>query len=183
MEDNLIIKSVTDALTSKMLFHITVKVKEVERTPVPQQSIWDKLLRKPLPQPISPETERVFTIYPCVVVNQYRIAGMAATLPTDLFEEQSLMLSYVPEHLPKMLYIIASAIQNNHKEPNAELITFLERNLDNIDISNLLTASLQATNMQDFMTSIVLMNGMAKILIPQTSPLDGSGLIASHTAQ
>jgi hypothetical protein len=184
MEDKLIIKSVTEALTGKQLYEFTVKVKFVEPVPEPTPlSFLDRIRGKQQPAPVQPETERHFTIYPCVAVNQYRIAGMAVTLPTDLFEDQTLMLSYVPEHLQSMIYIIAAAIQNNYKEPAPELITFLERNLDNIDIASLLMASLQATNMQSFMTSIVLMNGMAKILMPETSPLDGSGLIASHTVQ
>jgi hypothetical protein len=173
MEDNLIIKGVTDALTGKMIYEFTVKVRCVDAPIMPKQSRWDSLRRKPLPDPEQPETERNFQVYPCVAVNQYRIAGMAVTLPTDLFEDETSMLAYVPEHLPKMIYIIASAIQNNYKEPDEELITFLERNLDNLDIANLLTLSLQAANMQSFLTSIVLMNGTAKILIPETSPLDG----------
>jgi hypothetical protein len=173
MEDALIIKGVTDALTGKLIYEFTVKVRCMEPVEQPTRSIWDKLLRKPIPPMPQPETERDFQIYPCVVTNQYRIAGMAATLPVELFEDETSMLAYVPEHLPKMIYIIASAIQNNYKEPEAELITFLERNLDNLDVVNLLTVSLQGANMQSFLTSIVLMNGLAKILIPQTSPLDG----------
>jgi hypothetical protein len=183
MEDKLIIKSVVDELTGKMVYEFMVKIKVVEEVPAAALSFWDKLLRKPKPIPVQPETQRQFQIYPCVVVNQYRIAAMAVTLPDDLYDEEALMLAYVPEHLPKMLYIIAAAIQNNYKEPDPELITFLERNLDNIDISTLLMTSLQATNMQAFMTSIVLMSGIAKILTPQTSPREGRELIASHTEQ
>jgi hypothetical protein len=173
MEDKLIIKGVTDALTGKLIYEFTVKVREVEPVKQPARSAWDKILRRPAPAPVEPETERDFQVYPCVVTNQYRIAGMAATLPTELFEDETSMLAYVSEHLPKMVYIIAAAIQNNYKEPDAELIQFLERNLDNLDVVNLLTVSLQGANMQSFLTSIVLMNGMAKILIPETSPLDG----------
>jgi hypothetical protein len=173
MEDKLIIKGVTDALTGKMLYEFTVKVKCVEPVKAPKQSRWDRLLRKPTPASVEPETERFFQVYPAVVTNQYRIAGMATTLPSDLYEDETLMLSYVQEHLPKIIYIIAAAIQNNYKEPDPELILFLERNLDNVDVADLLTVSLQSTNMQAFLTSIVLMNRMAKILTPETSPIDG----------
>jgi hypothetical protein len=137
-------------------------------------TLWDRIRgRKPEAGPL-PEIERTFEIWPCVAVNQYRIAGVAITLPSELFENSTDMLALVPEHLPKMIYIIASAVQNDYREPDPELIQFFERNLDNIDVVQILSASLQAANMQSFLTSIVLMNGVAKILKPKTSPTDGS---------
>ncbi len=174
MEDNQIISGVVDALTGKMIYEFTINVKHIEPVIQPKQKWVDKLLRKPLPIADEPETQRSFQIWPCVVVNQYRIAGAAVTLPIDLFDDETKMLGYVNEHLPKMVYIIAAAVQNDYREPDQELITFFERNLDNTDIIQLLAASLQATNMQSFLTSIVLMNGTAKILKPETSPIDGS---------
>jgi hypothetical protein len=174
IEENNIISAAVDTLTGKMLYKFTVKVRHVEAPPIPKVRFWDKIQgKKPVPPP-APETERSFEICPCVAINQYRIAGVAVTLPSELFENATDMLAMVPEHLPKMIYIIAAAIQNNHLDPDPELIKFLERNLDNTDIVQILGASLQASNMQSFLTSIVLMNGVAKILKPKTSPLDGS---------
>lgn len=182
MKDNQIIQAVVDALTGKVIYEFTIRVNYIEPISQPKRSFLDKILRRPAPTDPEPERERLFQIRPCVVTNQYRISAKALSLPVDLFEEQEKMLAYVPEHLPTMVYIIAAAVQNNHLEPDLDLITFFERNLDNLDIADLLVASLQGTNMQSFLTSIVLMNGMAKILEPKSSPLDGSGLIASHTA-
>lgn len=181
MKDNQIIQAVVDALTGKVIYEFTIKVNHVEPVVKPKRSVLDWILRKPLPASPEPEIERSFHIKPCVVANQYRISAKALSLPVDLFEEEEKMLAYVPEHLPTMVYIIAAAVQNNYLEPDPELITFFERNLDNLDIAELLVASLQGTNMQSFLTSIVLMNGIASILKPKTSPIDGSGLIASHT--
>lgn len=179
MENNNVIQAVVDALTGKVIYEFTVKVNYLE--PRPKRKFLDRILRRKLQQSPEPEKERSFKIRPCVVANQYRISAKALSLPVDLFEEQEKMLVYVPEHLPTMVYIIAAAVQNNYLEPDPELITFFERNLDNLDISELLVASLQGTNMQSFLTSIVLMKGTAKILEPKSSPLDGSELIASHT--
>jgi hypothetical protein len=185
MEGKEIIRGVVDALTGKMTYQFTVPLRVIEPViqpePIipPKQSLWDRMkgIPKPeivYPELIEPEKERSFTIYQSVVINQYRIAGKALSFPNDLFEEEEKMLAYVPQHLPTMCYIIAAAVQNNYKEPDPELIKFFEYNLDNVDILQILVASLQAANMQAFLTSIVLMNGMAKILEPKASPQDGS---------
>lgn len=185
MKDKQIIQGVVDVLTGKMTYEFTVPIRVIEPViqpePVipPKQSLWDRIMGKPKPEiiwpdVIEPETERSFTLYQSVVINQYRIAGKALSLPNDLFEEEEKMLAYVPQHLPTMCYIIAASVQNNYKEPDPELIKFFEYNLDNVDILQILVASMQAANMQSFLTSIVLMNGVAKILEPKTSPQDGS---------
>lgn len=174
MRDYDIISSAVDALTGKQIYSFTIKNKNPQTV---RRTIFDWLMRKPMAQPT---LERKFDIYPSVVANQYRIAAKALSLPKDLFDDATLMLAYVPDHLPTMVYIIASAIQNTFEEPEADLIQYLERNADNIDIAQALGASLQATNMQSFSISIVLMNGMATFLKPKASPHDGSELIASH---
>jgi hypothetical protein len=174
MEDKQIISAVVDTLTGKVLYEFTIKVRRVEPVDLPKRSLWDKLIRKPnviLPEP---EKARTFQIWPAVVINQYRIAGAALKLPVDLFEDPTKMLAYIPEHLPTMVYIIAAAIQNDYREPEKELITFLEKNMDNLDIAQALAASLQGANMQAFTTSILLMQGEAMILTNEGSPIDGS---------
>lgn len=182
MEENQIIQGVVDALTGKVLYEFTIQVRHIEPVIQPKQKLWDRIGRKSVVAVIEPETERSFTIWPCVVSNQYRIAARANSLPKDLFDDDTKMFGYVQEHLPTMVYIIAAAVQNNYLEPDPDLITFFERNLDNLDIVQILAASLQGANMQSFLTSIVLMSGEAKILKPKTSPNEGSELIASHTA-
>lgn len=187
MQDKQIISAAVDALTGKKILSFTLINKvpdKIERPKPIQRTFLDKLFRRPiveLPSVVEPILSRTFDIYPCVVANQYRIAGKALSLPDDLFEDQSIMLAYVPEHLPTMVYIIAAAITNTYEEPTDELIQYLERNLDNEYLMSVLAASLQQTNMQAFTISITLMNGVAKILTPEVSPLDGSELIASHT--
>jgi hypothetical protein len=174
MKDKQIISAVVDTLTGKVLYEFTIKVRRVEPVELPKRSLWDKIMRKPIVFPDEPETERTFQIYPAVVINQYRIAGAAVKLPVDLFEDPTKMLAYVPEHLPTMVYIVASAIQNDYREPEKELMSFLEKNMDNLDVAQALAASLQGANMQAFTTSILLMQGEAMILTNEGSPTDGS---------
>ncbi|WP_114937578.1 hypothetical protein [Mucilaginibacter endophyticus] len=174
IEENNIISGAVDTLTGKLLYKFTVKVRHIEAMKIKPPTLWDRIRGINGEVEALPELERSFEIWPCVAVNQYRIAGVAVTLPSELFENSTDMLAFVPEHLPKMIYIIAAAVQNDYREPDPELIQFFERNLDNIDIVQILSASLQAANMQSFLTSIVLMNGVAKILKPKTSPADGS---------
>ena len=49
-----------------------------------------------------------------------------------------------------MLYLVTSAIQNNHLEPDSALIKFLENKIDGETILISLQASLQQANMQFF---------------------------------
>lgn len=171
MHENQIIRAAVDALTGKVVHSFTLRNRVLE---LKRRSFFQWLLRRKNKVVF----ERTFNISPCVVANQYRIAAKALTLPIEVFEDYATMLRYVPEHLPTIIYIIAAAITNTYEEPDSELIEYLERNLDNEDVLEILSASLQATNMQSFLTSIVLMNGVAKVL--KTSPQDGRELIASH---
>lgn len=182
MTDNQIISAAVDALTGKTIYEFDVENRSYKFIPTPKQTTWQRLLRKPIVEPIQMEKSRHFVIKPTVVGVQERIAASALSLPTDLFEDQSKMLAYVPEHLPTMIYIIACAIENREEEPDSELLHYLKWNLDNPDVLQILAASLQSANMQSFLISITLMNGLAKILQVSVNPLDGSELIASHTA-
>lgn len=181
MTDNQIITAAVDALTGKTIYEFDIENRSYKFIPTPEQTVWQRLLRKPIVEPTQVEKSRHFVIKPTVVANQYRIASKSLSLPVDLFEDQSKMLAYVPQHLPTMIYIIAAAITNTRDEPSSELIAYLEDNLDNLDVLQILAASLQSANMQSFLISITLMNGLAKILTTSVNPLDGSELIASHT--
>jgi len=180
MQENQIIRAVVDVLTGKVIYEFTIQVRKVKPVLPPKLTIWEKLKGVKPPTAPEPETERTFQIFPAVVVNQYRIAASALSLPVDLFDDPTRMLAYVPAHLKTMVYIIAAAVQNNEEEPDPELIRFFELNLDNPDIVQILSASLQGTHMQSFLSSILLMQGEATILTSEGSPTDGSESIASH---
>ncbi|RYF26555.1 MAG: hypothetical protein EOO42_01250 [Flavobacteriales bacterium] len=173
-EENKIISAAIDTLTGKLLFTLKIPVRWK-----PKRKWWQLFKNK------NDETVRVYEIWPCVVANQFRIAGKALTLPAEIFDDANLLFPIFEQHQKTMVYIIASAIQNNHLEPDKKLIEFLTNNLPGEDIFNVLQASLQSVNMQSFFDSIVLMNGLVKIVSQsqKSSPLDGSELIASHTQE
>lgn len=183
MEEINILTSIVDTLTGKPVYRLTIPIKWLPDPPKVKRSLWDWLTRKPMPVLPDLETYRTLEFWPCVVGNQYRVAGRAVLLPKEIFEDQSYNIDLIREHQPNIVYMVAAALQNNHLEPDPELITFIERNLDGIDLINTLIASFQALNMQSFTNSIVLMKGAVSILKPKASPNDGSELIASHTLQ
>lgn len=173
-EENKIVSAAIDTLTGKLLFTLNIPVRWT-----PKVVWWKRLFKRKVEQ----EKFRSFEIWPCVVANQFRIVGKALTLPKEIYDEPNLLFPIFEENQRTMLYIVASAIQNNHLEPDPGLITFLERNIDGETILTALQASLQQANMQSFFDSIVLMNGLVEIVSPsqtKSSPLDGSELIASH---
>lgn len=182
MEERFILKSITDTLTSKRVHQITVKVRFVVEPEKVRYTIWDWLSRRPRPLQPEPETHRTFEIWPCVVKNQYRIAGNAAMLVDSMSDDHSDNVKLILDNQPIVAYIVASAIQNNHLEPDPKLVEFIENNFDGEDLYTALQASFDNLGMQAFSNSIVLLKGTVTILKPETSPNDGSELIASHIA-
>jgi hypothetical protein len=183
MEDKIILKSIADTFTEAPVFQMRVPVRVVQPIQPIKRTWIDRLLRKPIPISPDPETYRDFVIYPCVAANMIRIAGQAALLSEAIYEDNSEnLVKLVPEEMPFMIYIIAAAIQNNHLEPDPELIEFIKINMSGRQIKEALFASFDALEMEAFTDSIVLLKGRVKIINPETSPEDGSELIASHTA-
>jgi len=189
MEDKQVLKNIANTLTQAPIHEMDLVVRYVpEPHPVivPERTFMDKLLRRPIPEvPPVPEPERVrhLVFHEAVVANQIRIAGEAALLPDTIFQDNSFNVGLVSEHMPRIVYMIACALQNDHKEPAAELITFLTNNLTGSQLRDALVASFQSLNMEAFTDSIILMKGTVKILMPEEmSPTEGSELIASHNA-
>ncbi len=112
----------------------------------------------------------------------YRVAGNAVLLVDKMYEDHADNFQFVNDNLPLITYIVAAAIQNNHLEPEPELIEFIENNVDGEDLYTMLLAAFNNSCMKDFSNSIVLMRGTVTILTPKASPKDGSELIASLTA-
>jgi hypothetical protein len=174
MNEDEIYSGVADILTDKP-YTLRIPIRWAPEPKPVKRSLLDRLLRRALPAE-HPETIRTFEIFPCVVANMYRIAGRAVLLPKEILGSSELtesVLPLIPEHLPNMVYIIASAIQNNHLEPAPELLVFIERNFTQVQISNALYASIEGLGLQDFLNSIVLAKGSVSILKPKTSPVDG----------
>ncbi|RZK73567.1 MAG: hypothetical protein EOO85_17065 [Pedobacter sp.] len=113
----------------------------------------------------------------------FRVAGEALKLPKELLPETPVNASMqmLMDHKERLVYITASAIQNNEKEPDQKLIEFISKNFGSSDLEQAVHASLSGLELEAFSNSIVLAGATQSILNPETSPADGSGLIASHT--
>lgn len=183
MEEKFILKSITDTLTGKKVHQITVPIRVIDPVAPIKHTWWDRVIRrKPVPIHPEPITSRYFEIWPCIVKNQYRIAGNAALLIDGLNDNHSDNIQFIQENQRIVAYIVAAAIQNNKFEPEPELIEFIEDNFDGEDLYTALRASFDNLGMQAFSNSIVLLKGTVTVLNQKTSPKDGSELIASHTA-
>lgn len=171
MTDNQILSALADTLTDKPRYEFTVTIKE------PRRTIWQWLRRQPI------QYSRTFTVHPPVVNNMYRIAGRSASLPVEVTKGTvaEIVLPLIYNHKDDVVYIIAAGIQNTKREPDNELIEFINDNFDAEDLFNCLQAVLGGEWMQHFFNSIALAKGTVKILEP-ASPKDGSESIASHTA-
>lgn len=180
MQEKEILQGIADTITGKP-FTITIPI--ICKPEQPKRTLLERLLRKPLPP--EPPKERVITISPCVVANMYRVAGRACSLPEEIISGSltEAVLPLIPVHLPNIVYIVAAGIQNDHLEPDPELITFIERNFEQDQLFECMYEAIEGLKLQSFLNSIVLAKGTVKILQPETSPNDGSELIASHTAQ
>lgn len=162
-EDQIISASV-DTFLEKPQF-LTVRIKKPKK-----QTLWHKILR------LKPETERIFTIHPCVAANMGRIAGVAVLMKNKLSGEspQEVLLPLLKDNRKDVIYSIAAGIQNDRLEPDPKLIYFLEDNLNAFDMEKALEIILDAKWLTSFFNSIVLITGSVSILRKETSPLDRS---------
>jgi hypothetical protein len=150
-----------------------------------KRTLLDKILKRPVPMVEIPQTEthRTFEISPCLLGNMYRIASRAALLPKEIYggEAVAVLFPLIPIVLPHLVYMVGAAIQNNHLEPDPELLLFIERNFTQSMIHEALVASIEGVDLQVFYNSIASVKGTINIINPEASPSDGSGSIASHT--
>lgn len=107
--------------------------------------------------------QRVFEIYPILVGNRKRISTNASfVLPENLFIDGELDLEkawkVINERSDDLVYIVATCIQNNRKEPSKHLIKFLTW-IDDQQFYNILDKSLSLAGIESFMRSIILIKG------------------------
>ncbi len=131
------------------------------------RSILYGLLLRPVPPTPEAEKERTLTFYPAVIANSSRIARECALLPNQIYEDAVASMSLLYEHQSRIVYIVAAALQNNHLEPDAKLIKFIERNLSGEELAEAFMASVAALNLEGFYKSILLVRPDVKI-IPAT---------------
>jgi len=173
MEEKEILSAIADTFTDKPRHTFTIQIREPEPVTQPNYTWLDWIRRKPKPEPIEPITERHFTITPSSLANSARMAGRIVLLPEEIASGRlvDVTIPLFLEHRQDMIYIVASAIQNTRREPDDELIDFINHNFDNWDLYQALHYALDCFGMQSFLNSTVLVRN---ITILKTSPLDES---------
>lgn len=141
-------------IVDKPLKEITVRQLEMS---------WiDKHIRK------KPEFRR-FSIYRARVCNMGRCADVANRLPEfkpnkdNPYEMIRIAMPLVHNHRLDVLYIVASCIQNNSKEPKKSLIRFIDVNFDSEMLFDVLLICLQSLGLQSFWEASLLIKGQNAI--------------------
>ncbi|WP_316743865.1 hypothetical protein [Pedobacter antarcticus] len=176
MQNNKIIQGAVGAMIEKARYILTVRIENPAPTKPVKRTFLDRILQRPVDSP-EIETERKLVFKPCKMANMYRIASAALDLPDGILKgdltSAILPLLKEPGHIEKIAYVIAAGVQNNHLEPEQELIQFILNNLDEQEMFDCLYQTLGNLGMQSFLNSIVLVRGTVNILEPKTSPADG----------
>jgi hypothetical protein len=114
-------------------------------------------------------SKRLFLIKPQRVGNVYRIASRAVSIDlkglnpeTNITISQGVhvIMDLMSRHGEDIFYIVAAAIQNDHREPTKKMIDFVKQQLEMADIFKILVYAISNYNIQSFMNSIVLIVGV-----------------------
>jgi hypothetical protein len=146
-----ILPKVAEAITERPVnFTIDIKPK-------------NKLHRWAIKRGISP-SKRFFEIKPQRVINIYRIAGRAVNFDTGkLFQTEDrlgTMNDVLTRHGEDIFYIVACAIQNDHREPTEKMIEIVKNEFEMSDIKTVLEITVSNYNIQAFLNSIALIVGV-----------------------
>lgn len=158
-----LLQKVSEAITEKPVT-LDIEVK-------PKNRIHAWLLKRKL----APLT-RHYEIKPQRVVNVYRIAGRAVLLDVAgiIGKEDNigLLMQLMAKHGEDLFYIVAAAIQNNHKEPSEKLIRIVKNEFEMKDLFTVLSITVSNYNISAFLNSIALIVGVdaLKIKSEQASP-------------
>jgi hypothetical protein len=122
-------------------------------------------------------SKRFFEIKPQRVGNVYRIAGRAVKLDTGkLFQTEDRigsMVDVLSRHGEDIFYIVAAAIQNDHREPTEALIEIVKNEFEMNDLLTVLQIAVSNYNINAFFNSIALMVGVDALNIKVSPQVNG----------
>ncbi|KEQ31184.1 hypothetical protein N180_02750 [Pedobacter antarcticus 4BY] len=119
--------------------------------------------------------QRVLEISPILVQNRWRVSTKAVGLPEDLFVNGTFQLNKawatIKDHNEDFIYIVATCVQNDKREPTKALKDFIRWLPENIFL-DMLDVSLSMAGVPNFMNSIILINGsnVLNVKEPDASP-------------
>ncbi|MEO7016273.1 MAG: hypothetical protein ABI067_06990 [Leifsonia sp.] len=119
-------------------------------------------------------SKRFFEIKPQRVANVYRIAGRAVKLDTGkLFQTEDRigsMMDVIARHGEDIFYIVACAIQNDHREPTDEMIEIVKNEFEMNDILKVMQIAVSNYNINAFLNTIALTVGVDALNTTKASP-------------
>lgn len=146
-----VLPKVADTLTEKPV-EITIDVK-------PKNRLHRWLINKK----ILP-AKRHFEVRPQRVINIYRIAGRAAQIePGKLLQSEDRVgafMELVSKHAEDIIYIVACALQNDHREPTKKLLNIVRNEIELDDILKVMQVAVANYNINSFISSIALIVGI-----------------------
>lgn len=120
-------------------------------------------LRKPI------NKERVLVFREAKICTVKKITAALVQLPTELYGHSNIdiALPFISGNLDRLTFIIAAAVQNDHKEPSKDLIAFIENNCSYSLYMEGLQYSIASTGMISFIEAYAMMKGAAAIINPE----------------
>ncbi|MFC4212155.1 hypothetical protein ACFOWA_13225 [Pedobacter lithocola] len=97
--------------------------------------------------------KRVFVLRPLLVGNMFRIASKVVLIPSNFLEQNltTAIMVGANQHLSKLVYCVACALQNDHREPTNRLIKLIENEFTLSDLCQIFDGILLQINTKDFM--------------------------------
>jgi hypothetical protein len=127
-------------------------------------------------------SQRFYEIKPQRVVNVYRIAGRAIKLDVEGIVENTdvfgMLMRTMATNGEDIFYIVAAAIQNDHREPTDKLIDIVKNEFEMEDILTVMKIAVNNYNVSAFLNSIALMTGIDAVKTRKVSPNENAEKIA-----
>jgi hypothetical protein len=146
-----VLPKVADTISEKAET-ITVDVKPKNR--------FERLLIKLKIKP----SKRLFEIRPQRVINIYRMSGRVVSLDLGnllkTVDRIGPLMDIMSRHGEDIFYIVACAVQNDHREPTPKMIEVVKNEFEMSDIEKVLEVAVSNYNTTSFINSIALIVGV-----------------------
>lgn len=126
--------------------------------------------------------EKDYLMQPLTMGTSMRISREILKItPENISQEEFMTVCYhaFDQYAPLVATVVALAITNTKKPPSQSLVELLLENLTPHELLQVMQVVVKQMDIQNFMTSIVSARGINILKVPETSPMDQRGQIAS----
>lgn len=124
-------------------------------------------------------SKRYFEIRPQRVVNIYRMAGRAVSFDVSgimdniVKDNVGTINDVMARHGEDIFYIVACAIQNDHREPTEKMLDIVRNEFEMQDIFYVMNIAVGNYNVQAFLNSIALIVGVDALNLKASPVVNG----------